>query len=444
MKWNIICRVGEMDDYNVNYDETKKLFVPLLGNKRTYDSVQFNFYSLMKKKGLFPPPEAVDLINISLSVYTADKLIPRDEAYNGWERYFILHIPVLNTDLWNKAKDILENMLSFLSGDKWVINFRNREKTPDEEYGFCKYEGNIKKVSLFSGGMDSFIGAIDLLNSNNMAFVSLYGAGGDASTPQDRAMLALQREYNADSIMHCKFHVQPMKKGKQAKSEPSTRSRSFLFIAHGVAVASSLGSDMPLYISENGLISLNIPLTPARMGSLSTRTTHPFFLFQYMELLNMLGLKVKLINPYRFFTKGEMILQCKNQEILKNTINVTMSCSHPSAGRFDRNLHTHCGYCVPCIIRRAALYKAGIDNERYLRDVLTQPADPKKKSGQDLRAFLMAITRRHLSGSHDFFSILRSGPLPVSIEEKDAYAKVYKRGMDEVEAFLRSNNNAGT
>ena len=62
----------------------------------------------------------------------------------------------------------------------------------------------------------------------------------------------------------------------------SQRARSLIFIAYGVLAATTLkqyhaGGSVTLYVCENGFISINPPLTEMRLGSLSTRTTHPVF-----------------------------------------------------------------------------------------------------------------------------------------------------------------------
>jgi hypothetical protein len=70
--------------------------------------------------------------------------------------------------------------------------------------------------------------------------------------------------------------------GTVFRDETSTRTRSFLFLAFGLAIASIEGSS--LWIPENGFASLNLPLTADQRGSLSTRTTHPLFLEQLVSL----------------------------------------------------------------------------------------------------------------------------------------------------------------
>jgi hypothetical protein len=67
------------------------------------------------------------------------------------------------------------------------------------------------------------------------------------------------------------------------------RSRSLLFFALGTAVAAALGEAVPLRVPENGLVSLNVPLTGTRLSSLSTRTTHPYFMERLAACVAALG-----------------------------------------------------------------------------------------------------------------------------------------------------------
>lgn len=53
------------------------------------------------------------------------------------------------------------------------------------------------------------------------------------------------------------------------------------------------------------------------MGTSSTRTTHPHYMALFQELLNLIEIPVRLVNPYQFKTKGEMLLECKNQTFVK-------------------------------------------------------------------------------------------------------------------------------
>lgn len=113
------------------------------------------------------------------------------------------------------------------------------------------------------------------------------------------------------------------RKVKEIPADVQMRTRSFNFIAFGALIATALSKNhfsnkiIKLYIPENGLISINPPLTPRRIGALSTRTTHPYFLQKLNILFKNIGLPVEIENPYQYKTKGEMMLECKDQSSLK-------------------------------------------------------------------------------------------------------------------------------
>jgi hypothetical protein len=206
----------------------------------------------------------------------------------------------------------------------------------------------------------------------------------------------------------------------------------------GTFVASLFSEDVPLVVAENGLISLNVPLTDARLGSLSTRTTHPHFISLYQRLLASLKLGNSVELPYQFRTKGEMFRQVKNFELLSNLVETTMSCSHPESGRYlGKSPGNHCGYCVPCIIRRASLASVGLDKGNYNIDILNDELPYDRNRGRDFRAFQMAVERYRTSGSQvSPFDVLKAGPLLP--EDIKGYMEMYSRGMDEVLRFLET------
>ncbi|HFL2602744.1 TPA: hypothetical protein ACG3KG_003227 [Clostridioides difficile] len=119
-----------------------------------------------------------------------------------------------------------------------------------------------------------------------------------------------------------------------------------MFFAHAISLATSMKDNVELFIPENGFICLNIPLTSSRLATSSTRITYPHYLHLLQLLLYKLDISVKIINPYQFMIKGEIIINYKDKEFLKNNIINTMSCSHPDIGRMKgKTVACHCGYC---------------------------------------------------------------------------------------------------
>jgi hypothetical protein len=79
-------------------------------------------------------------------------------------------------------------------------------------------------------------------------------------------------------------------------------------------------------------------------------------------------------------------------------VNRSVSCSRPS--RYQ-NLHVrHCGYCVPCIYRRAAMIEAGLDKgiDEYAFDAFLHLQDLKDYQKVDFRA-LVRFAERHATAS---------------------------------------------
>jgi len=436
MSWNVVAQFGK-DDYYPLLDPNEVRFVVAIDKPGDNHGVVHDLLSNVFKAGLRPSQVAVDLLHVAAIVYTADLRIWRGyNSEDAWSREISIHMPVADVALWNAAAPTLTELLRFLTGDEWAVNFRSKVPAPEPSIG--KPSDRMPSgVCLFSGGLDSFVGAIDLLTSGER--LALVGHYGHTQREQVAAYDALKPIYEAYTLPLWFFLVPPRSSDEQIV-ESTMRARSLLFLALGTGVASALPSGSPLYVPENGLISLNIPLTFGRVGTHSTRTTHPHTVNLYRQLLDALGIEVVLHTPYRFMTKGEMLRDCKDQAVLKSGIHSTMSCSRPQAGRFHkRPVGQHCGYCVPCIIRRAALYSVGMDSEERLLDVLEPTIRAKEAAGHDKRAFLMAIARLGgMSPLQITSEIMSAGPLETA--EMDALTGVFRRGMEEVDRFLRQKS----
>ena len=159
------------------------------------------------------------------------------------------------------------------------------------------------------------------------------------------------------------------------------------------------------------------------------------------DLLDGLGLKVKLQSPYRFMTKGEMIATCSNAEIIKKNGGDTMSCSSPNKYRWNLRLtDIHCGHCVPCIIRRAAFYKAlGHDPTNYVltdHELRGRSIDSDAAEGKDIRSFQFILTKLQRNPELARRMIHQPGPLPDAAGHIQDYVGVFERGLAEVGSFL--------
>lgn len=402
----------------------------------------FDFSQLLKSVRS-PSDVTQDFLLVAATIYTLDKLSLRRDSKNGWERTFNVTIPVKNAFSWSKASKTINQCVSFLSGDDWHFSFLERtakivrRKQRRRRSRIATRYASADVACLFSGGLDSLIGAIDALNAPDAPRIALVGHHdpniGGVEKDQKQLVKALEGAYPNQ----CEpIFVGVGNSGKS--SEITMRSRSLLFIALGISVASHLGDGTPLLMPENGTIALNVPLTPARRGSCSTRTAHPHYLSLMEKWLTAIGLNHPIVNPLIGKTKGEAVLSCSNIKLLSGIAAQSTSCAKPGhTVWWVRRDASGCGQCMPCIYRRAALHAAGIDNELYGNDFCTGEVnvmDATSKAAGDFRACLTFLRANH---SRDDVAklLIASGPLP-TLELLD-HAETVVRAMNEIRQLLR-------
>ena len=438
---SIIARLGPSDANHVTLHMTGSVQTEIRFIQG-YRRLAFGLGQMLDQlsgRGIRPSEAAIDLAILASCVTAADTRISRArDSQDSWTREIDLHLPVQDVALWTGAASLVEEILKFLTGDRWRLFFRRRQ----EQYGNLVTRGRrlvrppFSGICLFSGGLDSFVGAVDLLEAGQRPlFVSHYW---DLSTSsQVRCAQHLGSTYGDLRPRHVRIRVgfdsndfnHPM------DTEPTTRGRSFLFFALAAVAASGLDGTPTIYVPENGLVSLNVPLDPLRVGAWSTRTTHPFYMARWQALLGQLDIPASLENSYRFNTKGEMLSNCGNAALVRRHVSDTISCSSIAKARWRGLPPGHCGFCVPCLIRRAAIMSAfRADPTTYtLADLRAQPRNSRSPEGEHIRSFQMMA--RRVSQRPGVAEILVHKPGPLSDygdEEIAQYADVFRRGVEEV------------
>ncbi|PIT41564.1 Qat anti-phage system QueC-like protein QatC [Snodgrassella alvi] len=390
----------------------------------------------IRRLGIKLSDTVMDLMTIAMAVTAADTFVLRKNSANGWTRQLYIDLPLCAPEIWKIHQTKLENLLHFLSGDLWKFNFLSKGLSPQEPYqSRNKIEKlrieNCNCVSLFSGGLDSAIGAIDLLNQNYIPLLVSHAYKGDAKHQQ----MILQHYINngfEGKFSSFGLNADPHLGFGSGETEISMRTRSFNFITFAVVAAHALHknskiNNFDIFIPENGFISLNVPLTPRRIGTLSTRTTHPYFIHNLQQLFYDVGIFFNLKNPYQFKTKGQMVQECFERGILKDIVKYTVSCSH------WKRKNKQCGFCIPCIIRRAALHAGKISSDsEYIHEDLAGILNHKDKR-DDLLALMQAI---HIKNNNPIQNLIFShGLLPEKYFPD--FERVYMNGLTEVENFLR-------
>lgn len=395
-----------------------------------------------------------DLFLIGLSVYSADKRISRDNTFDKWTRDIEISIPVIEVEKWLSVKQLWDVTLKFLTGDYWNLKFRKS----DQFYSNRERQSRIKidltgctSISLFSGGLDSFCGAIDLLNRGESPCLFGHNEYPKLRLTQEILCDIFKQEYPAQATRFISFTANSRApyniNEKLSGSENTSRGRSLLFLCAALSIAGILGNTTPVYIPENGFIGLNIPLTYSRKGTCSTRTTHPHFLRCFNEIIHSVGIQNNIENFFAYKTKREIINLVKEYPVFSKGVAETISCSHPCLPRWakegDRTYPRNCGYCYPCLIRKSSLLDientdGDYTHESISLEFLKHFSDSEKTN--DLAALISSVYRYLCVDADEIRRLIKcTGKL--SITEIEMFLHVYKSTMDDLIELFSSNKD---
>ena len=304
------------------------------------------------------PAITTSFLYFSALIYAIDRSISREEhSIDGWSRELDVVIKIPCHEVYDAHRMRITAMLSYLTGDYWTLSFQEAPSFSLIKYKKCDYFDDIAQVNLFSGGLDSLIGAIDFMTQypkKKLFLASHYDS--DMSGPrndQEKLLHCFASKYSGQYVVFSKRNS--IRIGSKISAETSCRSRSIMFIAIALQIAEYNKSK--IIIPENGSVSLNYPLSPSRRSSCSTRTTHPVVLNQVNKIFEDFGFTAQVENPYELMTKGEMVRDCKDLPYLLNILSDSNSCGKRTRRQFfyDNRHATHCGHCMPCMYREASL-----------------------------------------------------------------------------------------
>jgi hypothetical protein len=381
-----------------------------------------------------------DLLDLAAYVYTADQAVRRagggrvdgDEIGEGWRRTFRFQVPVRELDLWRSDPVLgeLKSTLSFLSEDTYEFEFIpiKYDAALDGFIDFTAtpYDGRVEEVVMFSGGLDSLAGAVTESVVGKRRVLLVNHRSNEKLTPRHGELLRGLAGHAGDFYpLH--FPVR-LNKTKAHGLEHTQRTRSFLFAAFGALFAHMIGLPR-LRFYENGVVSLNLPLSAQVVGARASRTTHPGVLAGLARLLStLLGRRFDVENPFLWDTKTDVVKRIAAAGC-GELIGLSTSCGHT----WERTVrHTHCGVCSQCIDRRfavlAACQEANDPGDAYAVDLLTGPRRPGEPKTM-LAAYLELANRVERMGEADFRTqfgeLVRALPylnLPPSVGAARVYA----------------------
>lgn len=338
-----------------------------------------------------------DLLVVASTIFACDLAFKRGERENI-TRSIEVTVPVVNLQAFERVKQILEYLLFVLSHDSWTFKFERAKGTPEDARDWANVRG---KTLLFSGGLDSLAGAIDLIDElgpENVQLASHITANLVTKSSQDQLAEYLTKKYKKAPerivVRSGGRNFRSLTFPADSDREETQRTRSFMFLTIAALAARRTGRSKLVMIAENGQMAIHLPLSAARIGAFSTHTAHPEFVSLASEFFTqLLQYSITIENPYLYRTKGEVVEKLVSTH--KNAVALSVSCWRGS--RLGKSFN-HCGQCIPCLIRRIALERNNLLLAEYERDLLLEdvaslpPTDDGKRNLAELGEFAYAFT----------------------------------------------------
>ena len=322
-------------------------------------------------------PLARDFVRIAAAVHLADRQVRRSVRSGHRPRRFSLTVPVSDARLWRPIGGLIERMATFASQDIWHLKFSTKKKIVPSPLGSNR---KCDVIALFSGGLDSLCGAAHLAASAQRVLLLSHSPPGHDRVLEMVASLpeAIGSE-TPSTFQSATMSVVPQYRGPELRrnmfQEFTRRTRPFLYLSLASAAAIATGAGR-VQMSENGALGASLPFRKSHYGPRITRQGHSFMLEGFEEILA--GLRpgmppIQFANPFRARTKGEA---CGSLGASAAAARLTLSCEYAGqqvarlknwARRHDKDRDLtsvrQCGLCVPCVVRRAALKAAGIQDD---------------------------------------------------------------------------------
>ncbi len=332
------------------------------------------------------PSRILDLLEIACYVFAADRCVIRGRKdaveYQAWSRPMAFCIRVRDYDFWSdrNVRDLLSETLEFMTGDaEYTFEFEPGHSTPPtglfDSAEFSVHPGSAGiAVTLFSGGLDSLSGTLDLLTTTDRKVVLVSHQSQPGTVHTQRALVKALKSNYRDRLVHYTFEC--TLRDFRAREE-TQRTRSFLYTSIAYAIASAYG-ELTFSVYENGVTSINLPRREDLVNARASRTTHPKTITKMVSLFSLIQeneVTIKL--PYLYNTKTDIFRRLLSSS--KDLISSAVSCSRTFQVSGQA---THCGQCFQCVDRRISAYaaKAETYDHRglYTHDIIGDPISDRE------------------------------------------------------------------
>ena len=373
------------------------------------------------------PRRTVDLMEVAMSVYAADRRSRRNyRGSNTGHRQINVRVGVRDRHFWDRPEmtEFLGDLLYWLSEDEWSFEVVSKQAPPSpaESQGFLFSTSPAAptRVSLFSGGLDSLAGLAKHTQEESAAsHVLVSGYTHERLASQQRQQVRMiasawsssQALGRSPQLRHVAVPF-GIDNPREVGTEKSQRTRALVYLSLGAATVVQVKSDI-LWVYENGTGALNLPLNASQLGVDNYRGIHPLSLIMAERLFGLaLEENITIRNPFLFETKAEL---CGSLEVsgVADTVRETVSCdSYPLRVKGM----AQCGICTSCILRRQALQCAGLTeydpSQDYFNDVLDNAAniDKAKLHGFEVMREQVYDLERCLSSDAPWLALALSFP----------------------------------
>jgi hypothetical protein len=386
VKHIILCNNAESPETTAGEGTKVKLHHLCSDSSLAEYNVKIDLPHLIRNVNCHFPDRIKDLLEIAGFVYAADRNIDRGSSssleYHSWARNLHFVIRVRDFDFWQapSVNEQLSAALCFMSGDKkYEFTFQSGGKDSGQTSlfdaeGIVLEKKENTSIALFSGGMDSLAGALELLeeSNQNLILVSHRSNNPSVSRYQETVFELLNKDY-PNRIQYFPFYCNLA--GDRAVEE-TQRTRVFLYTSIAFSLM-SLASNQEIYVFENGITSLNFSKRQDLMNARASRTTHPKSLGLLQKFFTVVsGSDTEIRHPFLYQTKTDIFEKVKKygkQLYIDNTVSCTKTFQ-----KFKNNSQaTHCGGCSQCVDRQFAAFASELEdfdaayNINLSRDAIT-------------------------------------------------------------------------
>jgi 7-cyano-7-deazaguanine synthase in queuosine biosynthesis len=414
-------------------------------------NVEIRFQNIEEKIIAKLGPEAKDLLEVAAALYVADTSIGRgqtDVYGRDWQRSIHFILPVRRVRKWRKVASQLSELVTYLSGDASITFDFRRHKQNEKGQRYFEFPASARgfqgadRIVLFSGGLDSFAGAVSVLSSGKVPLLISHRSSPTRTQLQESLPERLRQKTGKRLPL---IYAWITRKGAEA-IDNTQRLRSFLYMSLAAIVANELKIEKIFYC-ENGMTTFNLPLSEQRVGSRSTRTTHPRVISLFSSFIEQL-LRTKLVfdNPFLLKTKTEVIARLVELGY-ESLIAQTLSCTRTFAVEKTKR---HCGVCIQCLTRRFAVVAADVEShdpvDDYVKDIFRDRLAKGEERGNaiDWLNFNLQVSDFSLEGLFQRFAQLHEALRFIrgdSQSNSRAIYDMYQRNAEQVQKAVKCKHN---